>query len=153
MLVYQRVIQLYSATFSQMYGNCGAYIYIYMCALLQYICPKDLLLLFFFVLGSGQVRKIKGWFGILVYTCYMKHVGYCGRILPNLVQVGFLGWFPYWSHQMSSDLSVAQPPTTLHCDMVLVCSFELASPSSLDDIFVFWICLDYFTHDVIEYNI
>ena len=54
---------------------------------------------------------------------------------------------------MSSDLSVAQPPTTLHCDMVLVCSFELASPSSLDDIFVFWICLDYFTHDVIEYNI
>ena len=108
---------------------------------------------FFFVLGSGQVRKIKGWFGILVYTCYMKHVGYCGRILPNLVQVGFLGWFPYWSHQMSSDLSVAQPPTTLHCDMVLVCSFELASPSSLDDIFVFWICLDYFTHDVIEYNI
>ena len=54
---------------------------------------------------------------------------------------------------MSSDLSVAQPPTTLHCDMVLVCSFELASPSSLDDIFVFWICLDYFTNDVIEYNI
>ena len=48
----------------------------------------------FFFLCWAQVRyeKSRDDLGyILVYTCYMKHVGYCGRILPNLVQVGFLG--------------------------------------------------------------
>jgi hypothetical protein len=92
MLVYQRVIQLYSARFSQMYGNCGAYIYIYMCITTIYLSERSAALVFFLCWAQVRYEKSRDDLGyILVYTCYMKHVGYCGRILPNLVQVGFLG--------------------------------------------------------------
>ena len=71
MLVYQRVIQLYSATFSQMYGNCGAYIYIYVCITTIYLSERSAALVFFFCvrLRSGTKNQ-----GMIWDTCiYLLH--------------------------------------------------------------------------------
>ena len=95
-------IYIYTYIYIYMYIYIYTYIYIY-----NIVARKSCCCSFCFFLC--QIRYEESHF-LIRDTWYMKQVGYPWTDTPN-AQVGLSGRFSYWS-RMSSDLSVAQPPTT-----------------------------------------